>query len=145
MPMPKPIEVSALRKLIQKYNPIPINGAVVRYDQNVGKWAIVDSNKKPTQHFDMAIMKDVSFHSETKREGGGCGGPTILKVGYATGSLYLHKTSDQFTAAGRNGGNAQFSSLSFKGDHFVNQSGEIVSSTKELVLMPQRHAYYLNQ
>jgi hypothetical protein len=130
---------------MQKYNPLPIKGAITRYDANAGKWAVVDKQtKKPTQHFDMAIMKNVKFSAEQKSEGGGCGGPTVVNVGYATGDLYLHKASDQFTSTG-NGGNVQFNSLSFVGGKFVKQSGEVVTEADELVLMPGRHAYFFNK
>ncbi len=129
---------------MQKYNPLPIKGAITRYDATAGKWAVVDKQtKRPTQHFDMAIMKNVKFSSEQKSEGGGCGGPTITTVGYATGDLYLHKASDQFTANGSS--EAQFNSLSFIQGKFIKQSGEPVAEADELVLMPNRHAYFFNK
>jgi len=130
---------------MQKYNPLPIKGAQVRFDARAKKWGVINpKDKKISQHFDLAIMKNVLFHGEIMRESSGCGGTSETHIGIATGDLYLHKTCDVFDLAKNENNPTQFNSLGFSGGKFHNQSGREITEAKELVLMPGRKSYYLN-
>lgn len=131
----KPVEVkpSKFVSWLQKYNPLPIVGACVRYDVTLDKWALLDSDLNPKQHFIIGVMKNVVFSSAKKIvKGTGCGGNREENIGLATGDLYLHKVSD----------NPLAHNLAFRDGQFVDNNGAVLSTADEVILMSERRALY---
>lgn len=129
----KPKKSSGLKKLVQKFNPKPIKNANVRFDSDKSAWARLDENMNPVEHFDLALMKKVTFKTHRTEEVKGCYASTT-HIGIASGDLYLHRGSDKTTKA-RN--------LSFKGESgFFGPDDESVTEASQVLLMKDRHSLY---
>lgn len=127
------VKASKFVSFLQKYNPLPITNAKIRYDVALGKWALLDDNLEPKQHFTVGVMKNATFASVVKRvKGTGCGGAREENWGVATGDLYLHKVSD----------NALAHNLAFKDGRFVDNNGHTITKADEVILMSDRKSMY---
>lgn len=134
--LPKPVEKKPffIVKLIQTIYPIPVR-AFVRYDGNIGKWAVIDPvTNDPKQHFECALLENVTFSSAMKKvRGVGCGPSREEHIGIAEGDLSLHRKPPTVLNA-RN--------LSFRDGQFLDQNGDPITNAKRIALMPDRRAIY---
>lgn len=122
-----------LVKLIQTIYPLPVR-ASVRYDARIGKWAVIDSiTHDPKQHFECALLENVTFSSAKKVHRRGCGPATEEHIGIAEGDLSLHRNPPTVLNA-RN--------LSFKDGLFLDQDGSPITHAKRIALMSERRAIY---
>lgn len=134
--LPKPVEKKPffLVKLIQTIYTLPVR-AYVRYDASIRKWAVIDPvTHDPKQHFECALLENVTFSSAMKRTtSSGCGGTREEHIGIAEGDLSLHRNPPTVLDA-RN--------LSFSGGQFLDQDGSPITHAKRIALMPDRRAIY---
>lgn len=122
-----------LVKLIQTIYPIPVR-ASVRYDSGIGKWAVIDPiTHNPKQHFECALLENVTFSSVIKKFSGGCGPAMEEYIGIAEGDLSLHRNPPTVLNA-RN--------LSFRSGQFLDQNHSPITHAKRIALMPNRRAIY---
>lgn len=133
---PSPIKtVGKLKLTLQKYNPLPIKNAVVRYDTSCSKWALMDDKLNVKQHFEMGVMENVQFSSKETHQYHGCGPTTSTIVGLATGDLYLHKSANE---------SAGIHNLMFDGHSFKDDRGLIVTNANKIALFPGRKALLID-
>lgn len=121
-----------LMSLLQRVNPIAIM-ARIRFDTNVGKWALLDDDNKPTQHFESGIMEDATMETVTVSEYVGCGSSTNKQIGIAKGKLKIHKLASSLVGA---------KNLKFSNGKFLDNNNQPIIKANKLALMPDRRAIY---
>lgn len=130
-----------VRRLIQKV--APIKNARVRYDVAVNQWALLDEKNEPIRHFTHGYMEDVRFTAieatERIEHKGGCNG------GWTENRKYFIGVAQGTLREGVYSPNIQgLQNLSFKGGGFCDIQARNLRTAKELQLMPDRRALYLD-
>lgn len=128
-------DVNALHKLLQRVKPTATK-ASVRYDVNAKHWAVLDKQNNPTQHFDTAIMENVSFRSCEVKEYIGCAGHKTTFIGIADGDLYLHRHAGNLVGA---------QNLHFKDGKFRDSNDCELKTVAKIAILPDRRAIYWNE
>jgi hypothetical protein len=130
--MPKKKLANPLVKLLQRVNPVGTT-ASIRYDTNNNQWATLDKDNRAKQHFETAIMENVSFRSCQVKEYVGCSGSRTTWIGIADGELFLHRHAGQLEGA---------QNLHYREGKFLDVHGVELRSVSKLAVLPSRRAIY---
>lgn len=121
-----------LVKLLQRANPIGMT-ASIRYDTSNNQWATLDKDNKAKQHFETAIMENVTFRSCQVKEYVGCAGTVTKWIGIADGELFLHRHAGNLEGA---------KNLHYRDGKFESAEGIELKSVSKLAVLPSRRAIY---
>jgi hypothetical protein len=132
LPLPPVKKATVLRRLVQRYSPLAIANATVRFDVTHGMWALLDANENVKQHFEIAVMKDVKFTTKTVNRYVGCAGVETTHAGFAAGDLFLHKNTSRTDGL----------NMSFRDGKFLDVFGNPLNGASEIALFNNRRAIY---